>query len=131
MIWWDRSFLILLESAGLIVTMYKRYVDDGNVKMVALDPGAVWDNSLGRVIYTDPELDDRQADRRTAEVVKSLADSVSSMLVWTADFPSAHQTGRLPILDIETWCEETSEGTLTCYSFYSKPMALGIGLDQL
>ena len=90
--------------------------------MVALDPGAVWYSSLGRITYVDPELDDRQADRRTAEVVKSLADSVSSMLVWTADFPSAHPTGRLPILDIETWCEETSEGTLTCYSFYSKPM---------
>ena len=83
--------------------------------MVALDPGAVWYSSLGRITYVDPELDDRQADRRTAEVVKSLADSVSSMLVWTADFPSAHPTGRLPILDIETWCEETSEGTLTCY----------------
>ena len=79
MIWWDRSFLILLESAGLTITMYKRYVDDGNVKMVALDPGAVWDSSFGRITYVDPELDDRQADRRTAEVVKSLADSVSSM----------------------------------------------------
>ena len=25
--------------------------------------------------------------------------------------------------EIETWCEETEEGTRTCYSFYRKPMA--------
>ena len=45
------------------------------------------------------------------------------MLVWTVDYPSANSTGKLPILDIETWCEETEFGTRTSYSFYSKPMA--------
>ena len=68
--------------------------------LAALDPGAVWNEYLRTVVYIDPELDDKQGDRRMAEVVKTAADSVSSMLVWTGDFPSAHQTSRFPILDI-------------------------------
>ena len=49
MIWWDKSFVILLESSGIVVRLYKRYVDDGNVKVKALDPGAVWDPTLETV----------------------------------------------------------------------------------
>ena len=93
------------------------------MKLKALDPGAVWDAELGKVIYVNPSMDDRQPDRRTAEVVKCIADSISPMLVWTVDYPTANRSGRLPILDLETWCEETEEGTITCYSFYMKPMA--------
>ena len=123
MIWWDKSFAIILESSGIAIRLYKRYVDDGNVKLKALDPGAVWDPATGTVVHIDPNLDEREPDRRTAEVVKSIADSITPMLVWTVDYPSANQTGKLPILDIETWCEETEQGTKTCYSFYMKPMA--------
>ena len=114
--------MVLLESAKLTVRMYKRYVDDGNLKLKALDPGAMWDSSLMRVVYSD-ENDDRQPDERTAEVVRQIANSVTGMLVWTADFPSSNTSGKLSILDIETWCEETTEGTRTCYSFYRKPMS--------
>ena len=123
MIWWDRNFIILLESAGMLVGFYKRFVDDGKMKLKALDSGAVWDGESKTVAYINQEEDIRQPDRRTAEVIQAAANSVSSMLVWTVDFPSANQKGRLPILDIEMWCEETEEGTRTCYSFYCKPMA--------
>ena len=122
MIWWDKKFLALLESANLSVRFYKRFVDDGNIKLKALDSGAQWDSSTMQVIYRDA-IDERQPDKRTADVVKEIADSVTEMLVWTTDFPSANSSGRLPILDIETWCVETEEGTKTYYSFYRKPMA--------
>ena len=42
-----------------------------------------------------------ELDRRTADVVKGIADSITQMLVWTTDFPSANSSGRIPILDIE------------------------------
>ena len=45
------------------------------------------------------------------------------MLKWTADFPSAHASGKLPVLDICMWTVETDKGTLLEYEFYSKPMA--------
>ena len=31
MIWWDKQFIVLLASANITVTFFKRYVDDGNV----------------------------------------------------------------------------------------------------
>ena len=129
MIWWDSKFLILLESAKLTVRLYKRYVDDGNLKLKALLPGASWDSSTKSIVYSNA-FDNREPDRRTAEVVKQIADSVTGMLVWTADYPSANNNRRLPILDIETWCEETAQGTRTCYSFYTKPMANPVAIPQ-
>ena len=45
------------------------------------------------------------------------------MLSWTADYPSAHVSNKLPVLDIQIWVTKTDEGTLTNYEFYSKPMA--------
>ena len=93
------------------------------MKLKALGPGAMWDANLKSVVYHEADLDTREPDRRTAEVVKAVADSVTSMLLWTVDYPSANMSGKLPILDIETWCEETDRGTRTCYSFYMKPMA--------
>ena len=62
-------------------------------------------------------------DKRTALIIRDIANSISGMLRWTADYPSAHSNNRLPILDIETWCSESPDGTLTNYSFYMKPMA--------
>ena len=80
-------------------------MDDGNIKLKALAPGAVWDPICSTVVYSDMAEDCRQPDERTADVVKEIADSVTPMLTWTADFPSANQSGKLPIQDIETWCE--------------------------
>ena len=104
-------------------------MDDGNLKLKSFGPGASWDSDSRSVIYSD-FYDGRLPDQRTAEVIKCVADSFTPMLVWTVDFPSANPTGRLPILDIQTWCEETTNGTRTCYSFYSKPMANPIAIPS-
>ena len=63
------------------------------------------------------------SDQSTARVLKDIADSVTDMLVWTADFPSAHESGKLPVLDICTWTVEKEEGTYLEYEFYTKPIA--------
>jgi len=52
--------MVLLESAKLTVRMYKRYVDDGNLKLKALDPGAMWDSSLMRVVLAMHMMIDNQ-----------------------------------------------------------------------
>ena len=62
-------------------------------------------------------------DQWTAEVLRNVAESVSPMLKWTADSPSSHDTGKMPVLDICLWTEETDSGTSFQYEFYSKPMA--------
>ena len=124
LIWWDNEFLCLVQSSGLVIRVYKRYVDDGNIKGCAVSPGLCWDeNSRNVVNFCPPEEDQRPADQRTAEVVKGIANSVSSMLQWTCDFPSAHTSGKMPVLDIQTWVTESEAGTVTRYEFYRKPVS--------
>ena len=99
-------------------------MDDGNFKLPAIGEGLVWDKDSRSLKMGPPSsvsLD--PPDKRTALIIKDIADSISRMLRFTADFPSAHSNGRLPILDIETWCSESPQGTVTNYSFYMKPMA--------
>ena len=44
------------------------------MKLKALGPGALWDANLKSVIFRDSDLDNSEPDRRTAEVVKCVAD---------------------------------------------------------
>ena len=56
----------MIRSANLSMSLYKRYVDDGNVKARAVPPGYNWDNnSSGLILTMSPEDDTRMADERT------------------------------------------------------------------
>ena len=50
MIWWDSQFLLVLKTAELTITLYKRYVDDGNCKVIAVPPGSCWDDASKRIV---------------------------------------------------------------------------------
>ena len=43
MLWFDDQFLSLLANANIAISLYKRYVDDGNLKLPAIGEGLVWD----------------------------------------------------------------------------------------
>ena len=134
LIWWDREFLLLVKSAGINITVYKRFVDDANGKAVAIDQGVIWCPEQRKLVKTamnqshDPP--DDPADARTASVLRDIANSVTAMLSWTIDYPSANRDGKLPVLDICCWCQETSSGTITNYEFYSKPMANPVSVPE-
>ena len=51
-----------------------------------------------------------------------IANSITPMLRWTPDWPSANSNSKLPVLDLSIWCQEMEKGTVTFYQFYSKPM---------
>ena len=99
-------------------------MDDGNCKIVAIPPGSCWDEASKTIVQgMPPENDMRLPDMRTAEVIRDIANSITPMLSWTADYPSAHDSLKLPVLDVQIWVTETDEGTLTNYEFYRKTMA--------
>ena len=125
MIWWDNQFLLLITNAGLIVSLFKRYVDDGNILCPPIDKSLEWDKVSRSLVRKSSQIEDESvlSDQSTARVLKDIADSVTDMLVWTADFPSAHESGKLPVLDICTWTVEKEEGTYLEYEFYTKPIA--------
>ena len=124
MVWFDRKLGDLLVTAGVMPRVYKRYVDDGWFKATCVLQGHRFDPNCQRVVQVMPSSEDTTLpDERTALVFCQIANSVTSMLQWTADWPSANLDKKLPVLDLSVWCQETVNGTVTLYKFYSKPMS--------
>ena len=67
--------------------------------------------------------DVRNDEERTFETIRQVGNSVNPMIQLTVDYPSKHENGRVPILDLEVWIVRTEEGYQEIrYSFYEKPM---------
>ena len=102
-------------------------MDDLNAKSAAVPVGARWNNTSKQVeISQNPTQEELEqvADRRTAIVVRDIANSIFPMFKWTVDCPSMNPTGKIPVLNLQIWTqEEVGSGTLIMYEFYRKSMA--------
>ena len=59
-------------------------------------------------------------DQRTAEVMLEIANSISPNTRLSVDYPSAHQSGWMPLLDIQV--RVASDNTID-WTFYRKPVS--------
>ena len=95
------------------------YVDDGKFITEALPPGSKVEEGKVVIDPEDEEVDARPNDERTAEIFKTLGNTISDDIEVTVDFPSNNLSGWMPILD----CEVKVEDNKILYKFYKKPMA--------
>lgn len=120
MLWWDRAFLDKLEKVGINMIMYSRYVDDGNMALNATEVGA---RIVQGKVSIQPESIEEDtgipADKRTAKLISSVANTISPMIQMEEECPSNHPDGRMPILDLEVWVEKRK----IHHQFFKKPMA--------
>ena len=120
MLWWDGKFLSKLGTLGIDLEFYLRYVDDSNMSAWALTPGTRFVDGqlsiLEEFVGSDKLI---PADKRTASVLRSIANEILPGIVMQEDVPSNHPNEKLPILDIEVWVSENR----IYHSFYKKPMA--------
>ena len=66
----------------------------------------------------------RDRDKVVGELLRTMADSITPMLLFEEDVCSNYQDGKLPILDLKVWKAQSQEGpTLIRHDFYKKPMA--------
>ena len=73
-----------------------------------------------RVIENEIENDrDIPGDERTSKLFGELGNSISSFIKLTTDYPSKHENGFMPLLDIQVKVENNQ----VKYKFYSKPMS--------
>ena len=96
------------------------YVDDCDMITDPLPPGSRLIDQ--RIVIVEEELDkdrDTPADKRTAEILTAIGNSIFNFLRLTCDYLSAHLSGLMPILDIQTRVED---GQIT-YLFYKKYVA--------
>ena len=59
-------------------------------------------------------------DRRTALVIRGIANTIHPMIQMEEDFPSKHGDGKLPILDLKCWIGGDDS---VWFQHYEKPMA--------
>ena len=124
MLVWDTKFLGKLDELGVVVWLYKRYVDDCSVALPEINRGWRF-NSVSGTMEFDLGLMEEQResgegpDKRTFDVLLDIANSIDSDIQFTAEVPSTQPNGRLPMLDTEVWVEDMS----LRHSFYKKPCA--------
>ena len=74
----DKDYLTKLSDLNISPLMYRRYVDDVNMLMVALKHGTVFSRvgGLGEVGVSELPEGDCHSDRRTARVCREIANTV-------------------------------------------------------
>ena len=113
MVWWDRELKTRLNEERIVLELYSRYVDDGNI---AVEPP----EDLRFRTMADTEAG-------TMEQIKTIANSIHWSIQVKVDFPSKHENKRVPTLDTEMWLEEVDVGGTRkhqiLYSYYEKEMS--------
>ena len=114
---WDENLIRLMEGASMTLKVYKRYKDDIDL---------VVDVSARYVDDVDPKV----RNDETMSRIKDIAETIDPNLKVTTDVTSDHETGRLPVLDLEVWIGQVHEGEdRILYCHYMKAVATRAVID--
>ena len=106
--------------------MYKRYVDDINIVVAAAKPQMSCEN--GEIVsrHESQSSTGVPVDKRTMLLIQEIGNSIHPSIQIKVDCPSEHQDGKIPILDLKVWIEESnpeqnvSGSHVILHEFYSK-----------
>ena len=124
MIWWDRAFRSRLSDTGILVRLNKRYVDDVNVAADEVPLGTRYEN--GQLVVKEEEVGSDSlipSDKRTMEVIREIGNSIHPSIQLEVDYPSNHEDGKMPILDLKVWVQEIDGLHRIVHEFYSKDVS--------
>ena len=125
MLFWVRKFKkkLITASAGVpdfVLYLMKLYVDDCNYCCEALPPGARLIDGKIEIVQSEVEKDKEiPKDVRTAKIILEIASSIAGFIKLTADAPSLHPSGFMPLLDVQA----NVVNNVCQYKFYRKPCA--------
>ena len=111
---WARLFKQKLSNINIIPKMLQILVDDQNII------GAKFVNDA--MVIDDEQIEiDRHisADIRTAKFFQSVSNSIYEFMQVTIDCPSQHETGFMPLLDIQVKMQQNR----IIHKFYKKPIS--------
>ena len=112
MSWWDKELLKKLNELGIKPFLYKRYVDDINLGVEAVNRNHEYID--GQLITTNDELNsDLPDDKNTFDIIKKVGDEIHESIKLTTDVPSNHDDNKVPILDLKCWIAEVNTNTGT------------------
>ena len=116
---------------GLDIDMYERFIDDTDILSGVIQPGWRYCNQSENVVFKKEWMEEDEIleeDKRTALVMRDVANTVHPMIQMEIDFPSNHSDGKLPILDLKCWIGSDDQ---LWFQHYEKPMASRVVLPAM
>ena len=104
---WDSRFLEKTKVLGILIELYKRYVDDDLIICPPINPGwryCVIDNTMkysAELAMSDTD----SPSLRTAKILNMIANTLEHDIQMTFDIPENHSDGKMPVLDMEIWVD--------------------------
>ena len=100
MMWWDRQFIRKMEERQVNIILYKRYVDDINIVMTQVDNDQIGTEIAG---------EENSNDKMSAILVQAVGNTIHRSISIEVDYPSKHDDGKLPILNLKVWIGDNQE----------------------
>ena len=120
---WDKRLVKKLEGLGWPPDMIKRYVDDLNALLNALEPGMRYNAFTEKLELVEELVEpdkERETDELTMSVFRDIANNVDPDIEVEVDYPSMNEDKFMPILDMKMSMDKDNK---VIYKFYKKPMA--------
>ena len=118
---WDRLYLDKVKKLGIGMQLYERYVDDSDQTAVVPPPGSVYNEHTKKVeIGETLSINDENEEIILARVLKGVANDFNKDMVMVEDYPTKHENGKMPVLDMEVWMDKES---YIMHEHYGKPMS--------
>ena len=114
MSWWDRELIEKLATLGIKPFLYKRYVDDINMGVEAIDCNYSYIDK--KITRRNDELNSNiTEDKNTFDIIKTIGEEIHESIKLTCYVPSNYDDNKVPILDIKCWIENVNTDTGTSY----------------
>ena len=135
MLWWDMEFMKVLKDLSLKIDLYGRFKDDGNLIVEELPEGTMYSHEYNELIFLGNDWNmpkgekyrsleeiykekcKRNNEKNTMNILVEIANKIEPMIQFTADVPSNHSDGYLPVLDIKVRLDEENE---VIFDYYEK-----------
>ena len=122
MIWFDIKFQELVKQLGINLILYMRYVDDAQELVEKLRGKVRFDKTSKTLVNDDPDCQLMMTDQQMMKLLQDIADSVTTMIRWEADFPSNHDDDHIPMLDVKVKLDKLDRQEPLKFRFYQKPI---------
>ena len=121
MSWWDIIFVKTIKNLGMILELYKRYVDDELIACPPINPGWNFNTDNQKMEYDEvlAREDRDEPALRTAKVLQSIANTLESCIQVTFDTPESNSYREMPVLDLEVWVDSNE----VKHTLYKKPVS--------
>ena len=135
MAWWDKELIKRMKENDMNMHIYKRYIDDINVAVE--DKKNDRDETKRKEGYQEAESERQEkikADRKIMEKIKDIGNKIHPSIQLEIDYPSKHEDGKMPMLDVKIWTEkkeregnteneENETKTVIMHEYYQKEVS--------